>query len=298
MTNKHRMKKNYNWAKATLVMGCMLGLGWLATPVMALDRDVRLMDEDTTIMVVAEVQPEFNGNLNQWIGENVQYPEEAYANQIDGRVFVTFVIEKDGVVSHVRVVRSAHPLLDAEALRVISGMPKWKPAMSGGKAVRFEKTLPITFKYTPQETELTYEQYLKNLEEEQEMLKKGEKMSLEDMARRVNAFKEQLGDDTTLRKLLLEKSQTIKGEIDSTVKAQTKVLKLKKNDVNELTKIYEDEINTKIQLIESLGTDQFISHFVESELEMRKIEMDKMLKIKDLLKDRFKLYFENYILRH
>ena len=288
------MKKNYNWAKATLVMGCMLGLGWLATPVMARDMDVRLMDEDTTIMVVAEVQPEFNGNLNQWIGENVQYPEEAYANQIDGRVFVTFVIEKDGAVSHVRVVRSAHPLLDAEALRVISGMPKWKPAMSGGKAV---KTLPITFKYTPQETELTYEQYLKNLEEEQEILKKGEKMSLEDMARRVNAFKEQLGDDATLRKLLLEKSQTIKGEIDSTVKAQTKVLKLKKNDVKELTKIYEDEINTKIQLIESLGTDQFISHFVESELEMRKIEMDKMLKIKDLLKDRFKLYFENYILQ-
>ena len=56
------MKKNYNWAKATLVMGCMLGLGWLATPVMARDMDVRLMDEDTTIMVVAEVQPEFNGN--------------------------------------------------------------------------------------------------------------------------------------------------------------------------------------------------------------------------------------------
>ena len=142
MTNIYRMKKNYNWAKATLVMGCMLSLGWLATPVMALDRDVRLMDEDTTIMVVAEVQPEFNGNLNQWIGENVQYPEEAYANQIDGRVFVTFVIEKDGAVTHARVVRSAHPLLDAEALRVIAGMPKWKPAMSGGKAVRFEKTLP------------------------------------------------------------------------------------------------------------------------------------------------------------
>ena len=54
MTNIYRMKKNYNWAKATLVMGCMLSLGWLATPVMALDRDVRLMDEDTTIMVVAE----------------------------------------------------------------------------------------------------------------------------------------------------------------------------------------------------------------------------------------------------
>ncbi len=291
------MKKNYNWAKATLVMGCMLGLGWLATPVMARDMDVQLMDEDTTIMVVAEVQPEFNGNLNQWIGENVQYLEEAYANQIDGRVFVTFVIEKDGSVTHARVVRSAHPLLDAEALRVIAGMPKWKPAMSEGKAVRFEKTLPITFRYTPQEAELTYEQYLKNLEEEQEMLKKGEKMSVEDMARRVNAFKKQLGDDATVRKLLLEKSLSIKSEIDSTVKAQAKVLKLKKNDVKELTKIYENEIDSKIKLIESLGEDQFISYFVESELEMRKIEMDKMLKIKDLLKDRFKLYFENYILQ-
>ena len=267
----HSMKRNYNWAKVTLVLGGILGLGWLSTPVTARDMEIRMVDEDTTIVVVAEVQPEFNGNLNQWIGENVQYPQEAYEKQIDGRVFITFVIEKDGSVLRARVARSAHPLLDAEALRVISGMPKWKPAMSGGKAVRFEKTLPITFKYTPQETVLTFEEYLKNLEEERVMLEKGEKMNLEDMARRVNAFKEQLGDDATLRKMLLEKK--------------------------ELTKIYEDEIDAKIKLIESLGTDQFISYFVESELEMRKIEMDKMLKIKDLLKDRFKLYFENYILR-
>ena len=272
----HSMKRNYNWAKVTLVLGGILGLGWLSTPVTARDMEIRMVDEDTTIVVVAEVQPEFNGNLNQWIGENVQYPQEAYEKQIDGRVFITFVIEKDGSVSRARVARSAHPLLDAEALRVISGMPKWKPAMSGGKAVRFEKTLPITFKYTPQETVLTFEEYLKNLEEERVMLEKGEKMNLEDMARRVNAFKEQLGDDATLRKMLLEKSQSIKGQIDSTVKAQTKVLKLKKNDVKELTKIYEDEIDAKIKLIESLGTDQFISYFVESELEMRKIEMDKM----------------------
>ena len=86
--------------------------------------EIRMVDEDTTIVVVAEVQPEFSGNLNQWIGENVQYPQEAYEKQIDGRVFITFVIEKDGSVLRARVARSAHPLLDAEALRVISGMPK------------------------------------------------------------------------------------------------------------------------------------------------------------------------------
>ena len=129
------------------------------------------------------------------------------------------------------------------------------------------------------------------------MLEKGEKMSMEDMARRVNAFKEQLGDDATLRKMLLEKSQSIKGQIDSTVKVQTKVLKLKKSDLFYLNQMQYYEIYTKIKLLEGLGEDQFISHFVESELEMRKIEMDKMLKIKDLLKDRFKLYFENYILQ-
>ena len=59
-------------------------------------------------------------------------------------------------------------------------------------------------------------------------MEKGEKMSLEDMARRVNAFKEQLGDDTTLRKMLLEKSQTIKGEIDSTVKGSNKSVEAEK----------------------------------------------------------------------
>ena len=91
------MKKNYNWAKATLVMGCMFGLGWLVTPVMARDMDVRLMDEDTTIMVVAEVQPEFNGNLNQWIGENVQYPEEAYATRLMGGYLLLSSLKKTEV---------------------------------------------------------------------------------------------------------------------------------------------------------------------------------------------------------
>ena len=73
-------------------------------------------------------------------------------------------------------------------------------------------------------------------------------------------------------------------------------MKLKKNDVKELTKIYENEIDAKIKLIESLGTNDFVSKFVASEIKMRQFEMDKMLQIKDLLKDRFKDYFENYIL--
>ena len=289
----HRLNKTYNWARTIFVLACVVSLGWIS-PVMAHGMEVRQADGDTTVYVVADVQPEFNGNLNQWLGENIMYPEEAQQERIEGKVFVTFVVEKDGAVSQVRVVRSAHPILDAEALRVIQNMPKWKPATMGGQPVRFSKTLPITFKLAPEE--LTYEMYLKNLEEEAKMLKQGEQLSPEDQAARVEAFKKQLGDGATLYKMLLEKSQDIKKGIDSLVKAQTKVLKLKKNDVKELTKIYENEIDAKIKLIESLGTNDFVSKFVASEIKMRQFEMDKMLQIKDLLKDRFKDYFENYIL--
>lgn len=290
----YSLKTNCTWAKTLFVLAGIVSLGWISRPATARDMDIRLADEDTTVMVVAEVQPEFNGDLYKWIGENIQFPEEAQQERLEGRVYVSFVIEKDGSVSRVSIVRSAHPILDAEALRVMKQMPKWKPAMSGGKAVRFGKTVPITFKLAPEQ--LTFEQYLQNLAQEAELLKKGEQMSPEDQAKRVEAFKKQLGDDATLYKMLLEKSESIKGEIDSLVKAQTKVLKLKKSDVKELTKIYENEIDSKIALIKGLGTDQFVSKFVASELKMRQLEMDKMMKIKDLLKDRFKLYFENYIL--
>lgn len=291
----HRLNRNYNWARTMFVLAFVVSLGWATCPVMAHGVSVRLADGDTTVHVVADVQPEFNGNLNQWLGQNIMYPEEAQQERIEGKVFVTFVVEKDGTVSRVTVVRSAHPILDAEALRVIQSMPKWKPATMNGETVRFSKTLPITFKLAPEE--LTYEQYLKNLEEEAAILKQGEQLSAEDQAARVEAFKKQLGDDATLYKLLLDKSQSIKGEIDSLVKAQAKVLKLKKNDIKDLTKIYEDEIDAKIKLIEGLGTDNFVSKFVASEIKMRQFEMDKMLQIKDLLKDRFKVYFENYILQ-
>lgn len=289
----HRLNKTYNWTRTIFVLACVVSLGWITAPVRAHGAGM-CQAGDTTVYVVADVQPEFNGDLYQWLGQNIIYPEEAQQERIEGKVFVAFVVEKDGTVSRVKVVRSAHPILDAEALRVIQSMPKWKPAMMGEKAIRFSKTLPITFKLAPEE--LTYEMYLKNLTEEAEMLKNSEQLSPEDQSARVEAFKKQLGDDATLYKMLLEKSQEIKKGIDSLVKVQTKVLKLKKSDVKELTKIYENEIDAKIKLIESLGTSDFVSKFVASEIKMRQFEMDKMLQVKDLLKDRFKDYFENYIL--
>ena len=101
------------------------------------------------IFVVVEDQPEFPGGpeaLMKFIGENVKYPKEAQENGIQGRVIVNFVVNKDGSLSDMKVVRGQDASLDAEAIRIISTMPKWKPGMQRGEAVNVRFTLPITFR--------------------------------------------------------------------------------------------------------------------------------------------------------
>lgn len=95
-----------------------------------------------------EIMPEFIGGadaLDDFLKKNLVYPSEAKAKGIQGKVYVQFVVEKDGSITNVVVRRSAHALLDAEAVRVVKLMPAWKPGMVRGKKVRVRYTLPITF---------------------------------------------------------------------------------------------------------------------------------------------------------
>ena len=82
----------------------------------------------------------------KFVSENIKYPAEAHTKGIQGRVLISYVVEKDGSLSNIHVVRSVDPLLDAEALRVANLMPKWKPGKQGGKPVRVKFVLPVTFK--------------------------------------------------------------------------------------------------------------------------------------------------------
>lgn len=98
---------------------------------------------------VCEVLPEYPGGMEammKFVSENIKYPAEAHTKGIQGRVLISYVVEKDGSLSNIHVVRSVDPLLDAEALRVANLMPKWKPGKQGGKPVRVKFTLPVTFK--------------------------------------------------------------------------------------------------------------------------------------------------------
>lgn len=104
--------------------------------------------QEETYMVV-EQMPEFPGGMTglmQYVADHMKYPTEAHKAKEQGRVIVQFVVEKDGSVSNLKVVRSVSPLLDAEAIRVMSMMPKWKPGMQRGEAVRVKFTIPVTFR--------------------------------------------------------------------------------------------------------------------------------------------------------
>ena len=97
---------------------------------------------------VVEEMPQYPGGpqaLFEFLGQNVRYPKEAEKAGIQGRVIVTFVVEKDGSICESKVVKSVDPSLDAEALRVINAMPNWKPGKQNGKEVRVKYTVPVSF---------------------------------------------------------------------------------------------------------------------------------------------------------
>ena len=106
-------------------------------------------EEQNKVFDVVEQQPQYPGGmgaLNQWLGSNIKYPVMAAENGIEGRVVVQFVVERDGSVSGVHVVRGVDPSLDKEATRVVSAMPKWIPGKQNGSAVRVKYTVPVTFR--------------------------------------------------------------------------------------------------------------------------------------------------------
>lgn len=104
-------------------------------------------EEQNKIFEVVEQEPQFpGGSVNGWLADHIKYPVVAAENGISGRVVVQFVVERDGSVSQVRVVRGVDPSLDKEAQRVISSMPKWIPGKQNGQAVRSRFTVPVTFR--------------------------------------------------------------------------------------------------------------------------------------------------------
>jgi len=106
-------------------------------------------EPDETIHVAVEENPEFPGGtaaLMEYLRKNIKYPAICRENNIQGRVLVSFVVNKDGSIVDVEVVRGVNPSLDKEAVRVISQMPNWTPGRQLGRAVRVRYSVPVSFR--------------------------------------------------------------------------------------------------------------------------------------------------------
>jgi len=102
------------------------------------------------IYTVVEQSPEFPGGMDRlagWLGTNIKYPSAASAAKLEGTVYVSFVVERDGSITGVKVIKPEEKMkeLEEEAVRVVRSMPKWKPGKSHGEKVRVQFVLPIVF---------------------------------------------------------------------------------------------------------------------------------------------------------
>ena len=111
--------------------------------------EVGEVEGESDVYQIVEQMPEFPGGaaeLYHYISKNIRYPQEAKEKGIQGRVFIGFIVEKDGSISNVRNLRGVDSELDAEAIRVIQSLPKWKPGKHNGEFVRVSYQIPIVFK--------------------------------------------------------------------------------------------------------------------------------------------------------
>ena len=114
------------------------------------ERYVQKRNQDNSYVYdVVEEMPQFPGGpsgLFQYLSESIIYPDDARQNGKEGRVLLTFIVETDGSISNIKIVKSVDAVLDAEAIRVVATMPKWIPGRIDGATIRVKYTVPVTFR--------------------------------------------------------------------------------------------------------------------------------------------------------
>ena len=171
---ERELEKRQRLGKAAVVAGLSVGLLGANQVALAQQPDTQRMDTTEVILEgcvvpemgevgnpehevyqIVEQMPQFsNGEeaMMQYIAEQVKYPAEAKKSGVQGRVFVGFVVEPDGSLSDFKVLRGIGHGCDEEALRVVESMPKWKPGMQRGKAVRVQYLVPVNFMLETEKT--------------------------------------------------------------------------------------------------------------------------------------------------
>ncbi len=126
---------------------------WISSSEMNENDEVEYLEDEEewrgAVWLIADEMPEFPGGreaLRKYLQESIHYPKEAIADKIQGRVFVSFVVDSDGSVYNVKVTRPFNELLDAESIRIVKSMPRWKPGKRDGVPVKVSYTVLINFR--------------------------------------------------------------------------------------------------------------------------------------------------------
>lgn len=141
------MKTNFKMLKSVI----LFSLAMLAMPAFAQDNQKgnQVIQTDDPIIEKPDKMPEFPGGMAEcmkFLSKNMKYPKEAQDNGIQGKVVLQFVINCDGSITNIEIVKGVCHPLDKEAIRIIKKMPKWKPGTVNGKPVRVRYTIPIMFR--------------------------------------------------------------------------------------------------------------------------------------------------------
>lgn len=133
-----------------ILLFLLMGQALFAQPTVTIKEDTIKVEVEPQreIFEVVEEEPEFPGGqieLHKFLRENLKYPQIAIDSNFQGKVYAAFVVEEDGSVTNITIKRGVHSSLDAEVIRLIGLMPKWKPGMICGKAIRSRFVLPINF---------------------------------------------------------------------------------------------------------------------------------------------------------
>ena len=256
--------------------------------------------EDNQIHFLVQEMPVFPGNLNTWIYNNIRYPETAKEKKLEGKVYVRFVIEKDGAISNVKVIRGVSPELDNEAKAVIASMPKWEPGKQNGSPVRVSYTVPVYFALrstSPSIERRTFDRYLKALNTEEEKLKNGldtVPQASFDMYRLY--LKKRYGTDKAVYKGIITSAREQQQSSEIMLSIIMPTMSLPVSDKNKILQFYKEEWDEQIRLIDSLPTEDFTSEYIRITPRFRANTTLREIKIRDYLGEKkFKRYVEDCI---
>lgn len=273
------------------------------TPLMAQNQNeqqVRDTTNENQVYTFPEEMPIFPGSLNAWIYNHVTYPETAKAKGIEGKVFIRFIIEKDGSVSDVKVIRGVSPELDNEAKEIISSLPKWNPGRQKGNPVRVYYTVPVYFALkstSPSVERRTFDKYLKALHTQEEKLKNNsDSISQESFEMYRLYLKKRYGTDKAAYKgiFIAAKEQQQSTEIMLSIVMPT--LSLPAEDKNRILNYYKEEWDEQVRLIDSLPAENFITEYVNITPRFTENTTIREMKIRDYLGlKKFKKYVEECI---